>query len=42
VAGLLGEYASVRTSLWIGAAGAGLAWLPVFCSRLRSRTDLPD
>ncbi|MFD0822703.1 MFS transporter, partial [Micromonospora zhanjiangensis] len=42
LAGLLGAYGSVRTSLWLGAAGAASSWLPVFCSRLRSRRELPD
>jgi MFS family permease len=41
-AGLLGEYASLRASLWIGAAGAALAWLPVFCSPLRGLAEPPE
>ncbi|KKK07582.1 MFS transporter [Micromonospora sp. HK10] len=39
LAGLLGQYAGPRTSLWIGAAGVALTWLPVFRSPLRTLAD---
>jgi MFS family permease len=39
LAGLLGQYAGPRTSLWVGALGAALAWLPVFRSPLRTLAD---
>lgn len=39
LAGLLGQYASVRTSLWVGAIGAALTWLPVYYSPLRTLAD---
>ncbi|MEU8263290.1 MFS transporter [Micromonospora sp. NPDC048999] len=39
LAGLLGQYASPRTSLWIGAVSAALTWLPVFRSPLRTLAD---
>jgi len=29
LAGLIGEFASVPTAMWVGAIGATLAWLPV-------------
>ncbi|MFC7547936.1 MFS transporter [Plantactinospora sp. GCM10030261] len=39
VAGLLGELTTVRTALWVGAAGAALTWVPIFCSRLRHHRE---
>ncbi|MFE9692966.1 MFS transporter [Micromonospora sp. NPDC005806] len=39
LAGLLGQYASPRTSVWVGAVGAALTWLPVFRSPLRALAD---
>lgn len=43
-AGLLGQYADVRTALVVGAVTNGLTWLPVFCSPLRTlhRPPVPD
>ncbi|MEU5940565.1 hypothetical protein ABZ807_15565 [Micromonospora sp. NPDC047548] len=41
LSGLLGQYASVHTALWIGAAGAALTWLPIFCSPLRALAEPP-
>ncbi|MFF5174481.1 MFS transporter [Micromonospora sp. NPDC000089] len=35
LSGLIGQWADVRVALWVGAAGAALTWLPVFCSPLR-------
>ncbi len=40
-AGLIAQYAGVRTALWVGVAGLALAWLPVFLSPLRRMWDLP-
>ncbi|AUG75201.1 MFS transporter [Kitasatospora sp. MMS16-BH015] len=40
LAGLLGELASVRTALWVGAAGLATVWVPIFFSPLRTRRDL--
>ncbi|MFE7191140.1 MFS transporter [Kitasatospora sp. NPDC057541] len=44
LAGLLGELASVRTALWVGAAGLATVWVPIFFSPLRTRRELsgPD
>ncbi|WP_446215357.1 MFS transporter [Micromonospora sp. IBHARD004] len=39
LAGLLGQYAGARTSLWVGAAGAALTWLPLYRSPLRTLSD---
>ncbi|MGF1425639.1 MFS transporter [Kitasatospora sp. LaBMicrA B282] len=41
LAGLLGELASVRTALWLGAAGLALVWVPIFFSPLRTQRELP-
>ncbi|MGK5442459.1 MFS transporter [Micromonospora sp. URMC 105] len=41
LSGLLGQYADVRTPLWIGAVGAALTWLPVFRSPLRALAAPP-
>ncbi|MCX4747978.1 MFS transporter [Kitasatospora sp. NBC_01287] len=42
VSGLIGELASVRTTLWVGAAFLATAFLPVFCSPVRRRRELPE
>jgi predicted MFS family arabinose efflux permease len=42
IAGLVGQYASLRAVLWVGAIGLALVWLPVFFSPLRPMRDLPD
>ncbi|MFR9776392.1 MFS transporter [Micromonospora sp. MS34] len=39
LAGLLGQYADARTSLWVGAVGAAATWVPLFRSPLRTLTD---
>lgn len=41
LAGLLGELIGARTTLWIAAVGACLAFLPTFLSPLRRLRDLP-
>ncbi|MER7461758.1 MFS transporter [Streptomyces sp. NPDC097981] len=41
LAGLLGEFGSVRAALWAGAAGLATVWVPVFFSPLRSERRLP-
>ncbi|MEV0809618.1 MFS transporter [Micromonospora sp. NPDC050200] len=41
LSGLLGQYASLHTALWIGAAGTALTWLPIFCSPLRALAEPP-
>ncbi|WKX70612.1 MFS transporter [Streptomyces sp. XD-27] len=41
-AGLIGELAGVRTALWVGGGCLALAFLPVFLSPVRTRTDLPQ
>jgi MFS family permease len=35
VAGALGQYAGIRTALWVAAIGLSFAWLPLFFSPLR-------
>lgn len=42
IAGLVGELTTVRTTLWVGAALLAAAFLPVFCSPVRTRRELPD
>jgi MFS family permease len=41
VGGVLGEWVGVRASIWIGAIGCCLAFLPVFLSPLRTMRELP-
>ncbi|MFG3051353.1 MFS transporter [Kitasatospora sp. NPDC048239] len=41
LAALLGEFASPRTALWIGATGLATAWIPILCSPLRTTRHLP-
>ncbi|MFJ9845994.1 MFS transporter [Kitasatospora sp. NPDC101155] len=41
LAGLLGELASIRTALWLGAAGLATVWVPIFFSPLRTQHELP-
>ncbi|HEY8471403.1 MAG TPA: MFS transporter [Natronosporangium sp.] len=36
LAGLAGELLGARPALWLGAAGLGLVWVPIFCSSIRS------
>ncbi|MFC5665891.1 MFS transporter [Kitasatospora misakiensis] len=42
VAGVIGELATVHTTLWVGAAFLSTAFLPVFLSPVRTRRDLPQ
>ncbi|MGW1887036.1 MFS transporter [Streptomyces sp. NPDC001970] len=41
LAGLIGEFAGVRTALWVGGGCLTLAFLPVFLSPVRTRRELP-
>ncbi|HUR01389.1 MAG TPA: MFS transporter [Nonomuraea sp.] len=41
MAGLIGELATVRVTLWVGAVLLAIAFLPVFLSPLRTRRELP-
>ncbi|MGW2564194.1 MFS transporter [Streptomyces sp. NPDC001514] len=41
LAGLIGEFAGVRTALWVGGCCLTLAFLPVFLSPVRTRHELP-
>ncbi|MBV6698222.1 MFS transporter [Kitasatospora aureofaciens] len=41
LAGTLASLTSVRTALWVGAAGLMLVWIPVFRSPLRTARHLP-
>ncbi|MFP3991828.1 MFS transporter [Streptomyces sp. E11-3] len=40
-AGVIGEFAGVRTALWAGGVCMALAFLPVLLSPVRNRRDLP-
>src|SRR5690606_41934323 len=40
--GLIGQAHGARAALWIAAAGACLAFLPVLCSPLRNMHELPS
>jgi hypothetical protein len=42
VAGLIGEFAGVRTALWVGGCCLALAFLPVFLSPVCTRRGLPQ
>ena len=42
LAGLLGQYAGLRATLWVGAAGLALVWVPAFLSPVRRMRDLPN
>ncbi|MFF5210493.1 MFS transporter [Streptosporangium sp. NPDC000396] len=42
VAGLVGELASVRAALWVGAAMLAVSWLPIMFSPLRTLRELPE
>jgi MFS family permease len=39
VAGLVGQFASLRIALWVCAAGLALAWIPIAFSPLQSMRD---
>jgi predicted MFS family arabinose efflux permease len=42
LAGLIGQYASLRTALWLAAIGLALVWVPPFFSPVRTMRDLPS
>jgi MFS family permease len=42
VAGAIGQYASIRTALWVGAVGLSFVWLPLLFSPLRRMRELPS
>jgi MFS family permease len=42
IGGILGQHVGVRETVWIGAAGACVAFLPVFLSPLRTMRELPQ
>jgi MFS family permease len=42
IGGVLGEYIGVRETVWVGAIGMLLAFLPVFFSPLRTMRELPS
>lgn len=39
VAGFVGQYAGIRTALWVAAIGLALVWIPVVFSPLRTMRD---
>lgn len=41
IGGVLGQWVGVRETLWIGAIGGSLVFLPVFLSPLRTMRELP-
>jgi predicted MFS family arabinose efflux permease len=41
IGGLLGSTIGVRATLWVGAIGMALAFLPAFLSPLRTMRELP-
>jgi hypothetical protein len=41
IGGLLGAWLGARTTIWIGAIGGCLAFLPTFLSPLRGMRELP-
>jgi MFS family permease len=41
LAGLIGQYAGIRTALWVAAVGLSIVWLPLFFSPLRHMRELP-
>ncbi|MEU3186316.1 MFS transporter [Streptomyces sp. NPDC006923] len=42
VAGVIGQLATVHTTLWVGGAVVATAFLPVFLSPVRTRRELPQ
>lgn len=42
VAGILGEFAGLHTTLWVGGGLMAVAFLPVLLSPVRTRTELPQ
>jgi predicted MFS family arabinose efflux permease len=41
LAGAIGQYAGIRTALWVSAVGLAFAWVPLFFSPLRWMPNLP-
>lgn len=41
LAGVTGEILSAQPTLWLGAAGIALVWVPIFCSGIRTLRELP-
>jgi Na+/melibiose symporter-like transporter len=41
LAGAIGQYAGIRTALWVAAVGLAFAWVPLFFSPLRRMRNLP-
>ncbi|MGC0421153.1 MFS transporter [Embleya sp. AB8] len=41
-AALIGQFAGVHTAIWIGGGCVAVAFLPVFCSPVRTLRTLPD
>jgi MFS family permease len=41
LAGGLGQYAGIRTALWVAAIGLAFAWVPLFFSPIRGMRELP-
>jgi predicted MFS family arabinose efflux permease len=41
LAGAIGQYAGIRTALWIAAAGLAFVWVPLVFSPLRRMRNLP-
>jgi len=40
--GLIGQYVSVRTAVWVGSVGGALTFLPILFSPLRTMRHLPE
>jgi MFS family permease len=41
LAGTIGQYAGIRTALWVAAVGLAFAWVPLFFSPLRQMRNPP-
>jgi MFS family permease len=42
LAGVIGQYAGIRTALWVSAVGLSFVWVPLFFSPLRRMRELPS
>jgi len=42
LAGAIGQFAGIRTALWVAAAGLAFVWVPLFFSPLRRMRNLPS
>jgi MFS family permease len=42
LAGAIGQYAGIRTALWVAAIGLSFVWVPLFFSPLRRMRELPS